>query len=86
MNREREGYIGIDDALSDETNWYDTYAFVEFNYALKLSDKLNIAPKVYYDYYNSDAWIESSPEGYLSGAYPDGIKAVTRYKEQTIGV
>lgn len=86
MNREREGYIGIDDALNDDTTWHDTYAFIEFNYNLKLSEKLNMAPKIYYDYYNSDAWIESRPEGFDSGTYPDGIKAVTRYKEQTIGL
>ena len=85
MNREKEGYIGIDHALSDNTTWYDTYAFIEFNYNLKLSEKLNITPKVYYDYYNSDAWVESRPNGFFSGTYPDGIKAVTRYKEQTLG-
>ncbi len=85
MNREKKGYIGIDHALSDDTTWYDTYAFVELNYKLKLSEKLNISPKLYYDYYNSDSWVESRPEGFLSGTYPDGIKAVTRYKEETIG-
>ena len=84
MNREKEGYIGFDNALG-ETTWYDTYAFIEFKYNLKLSEKLNITPTAYYDYYNSDSWVESRPEGFSSGTYLDGIKAVTRYKEETIG-
>ena len=85
MNREKEGYLGFDLALSDDTTWYDTYAFIELNYNLKLSEKFNITPKAYYDYYNSDSWVESRPDGFSSGTYPDGIKAVTRYKEQTLG-
>ena len=85
LNREKEGYIGFDNALSDDTTWNDTYAFIELNYNLKLSEKLNITPKAYYDYYNSDAWIESRPDEFDSGTYPDGIKAVTRYNEHTIG-
>jgi len=68
MNREKEGYIGFDNALG-ETTWYDTYAFIEFKYNLKLSEKLNITPKAYYDYYNSDSWVESRPEGFSSGTY-----------------
>jgi iron complex outermembrane receptor protein len=85
LKRRREGYIGFDGALSDETEWRDTYIFTEFLYRLHLSEKLNIAPKVYYDQYNSDSWLESRPEGLLSGTYPDGIKAISRIKYYTIG-
>jgi outer membrane receptor for ferrienterochelin and colicins len=85
LNREKEGYIGFDNALSDDTAWNDTYAFIELNYNLTLNEKLNITPRAYYDYYNSDAWIESRPDEFDSGTYTDGIKAVTRYKEHTIG-
>ncbi len=85
LKKRREGYIGFDDALSDETVWRDTYIFTEFLYRLRLSEKLNMTPKVYYDQYNSDARLESRPEGFLSGTYPDGIKAITRIKYKTIG-
>ncbi|KHE93254.1 MAG: TonB-dependent receptor [Candidatus Scalindua brodae] len=46
---------------------------------------MNITPKVYYDQYNSDASLESRPEGFSSGTYPDGIKAITRIKYRTFG-
>ncbi len=84
MNRKKEGYIGFDDSLSD-TIWDDTYFFTELTYNFNLSDKLNSLSKVYYDYYNSSGKIESRPEGFFSGVYPNGIKAKTRYKDQTIG-
>ena len=83
MKKRREGYIG--GTLDDETDWRDTYIFTELLYRLRLSEKLNITPKVYYDQYNSDAWIELRPEGFFSGTYPDGIKAITRVKYKTIG-
>ncbi len=83
--RRREGYIGFDNALSDESEWKDTYIFTEFLYRLHLSEKLNMTPKVYYDQYSSDSWLESRPEGLLSGTYPDGVKAITRIKYKTIG-
>jgi Outer membrane cobalamin receptor protein len=85
LKKRREGYIGFDDALSDDTEWNDTYIFSEFIYNLRLSEKLNMAPKVYYDQYNTDARLESRPEGYLSGTYADGIKAITRIKYRTFG-
>ncbi len=85
LKKRREGYIGFDDALTDDTEWKDTYIFSEFIYRLRLSEKLNTTTKAYYDQYNSDAWLESRPEGSSSGAYPDGIKAITRIKYKTIG-
>jgi iron complex outermembrane receptor protein len=85
MNRKKEGYIGFADALSDDTTWKDTYVFTEFVYNLKLNERFNITPKVYYDYYYMNSRIESRPEGILPGTYPDGLKADIRYREQTIG-
>ncbi|MBT6052538.1 MAG: TonB-dependent receptor [Candidatus Scalindua sp.] len=85
MKRRREGYIGFDDALSDETEWKDTYIFTEFLYRLRLSEKFDTETKVYYDQYNTDSWIESRPEGLLSGFYTDGVKGLTRIKYKTIG-
>ncbi len=85
MKKKREGYIGIDHALSDETVWRDTYIFGELVYRLPLGEKLNMITKAYYDQYNSDAVIESRPNGFMSGTYPDGITGKTRIKYRTIG-
>ena len=84
MKKRREGYLGFDHALNDESIWKDTYVFTEFTYNLQLSEKLNIKPKAYYDQYNSDSFTEGLPEGYL-GIYPDGIRSITRIKYKTIG-
>ncbi|MCP4273454.1 MAG: hypothetical protein GY781_16115, partial [Gammaproteobacteria bacterium] len=85
LKKRREGYIGFSNALSDDTEWKDTYFFTEFLYRLQLNEKLNTTTKAYYDQYNTDAWLESRPEGFSSGTYPDGIKAITRIKYKTIG-
>jgi iron complex outermembrane receptor protein len=92
MKRRREGYIGFDNALNADTLWKDTYIFGEFVYRLPLGERLNMLTKVYYDLYKSDAVpVVSRPEGYVDVStflgllYDDGIKAVTRNKEQTIG-
>ena len=85
MKKRREGYIGFDDALSDDTEWKDTYIFTEFLYRLSLSERLKMISKAYYDQYNSEALAESRPEGFSSGTYPDGVKAITRIKYKTIG-
>ena len=85
LKKSREGYIGFDNALSDDTEWKDTYIFSEFLYRLRLSEKLNMNTKAYYDQYNSDSELESRPEGFSSGTYPDGIKGILRIKYRTVG-
>jgi iron complex outermembrane receptor protein len=86
MRRRREGYIGFDHALSAEQNWNDTYLFGELVYKSIPFDKLNMITKVYFDQYKSDAIpVVSRPDGFLSGTYPDGLKAHSRIKESTVG-
>ena len=65
MKRRREGYIGFDSALSDDTEWKDTYIFGEISYKLALGKKLNMITRAYYDQYNSDAFLETRPDGYV---------------------
>ncbi|GAX62128.1 outer membrane receptor protein [Candidatus Scalindua japonica] len=89
MNRKKEGYVGIDNTLSDDTTWRDTYAFTELIYNIKYSEKFNIKTRAYYDYYYSSAEIETRPEGFVdqfTRLFPDGIKSVTRFKEHTLGI
>ncbi|MBC8552939.1 MAG: TonB-dependent receptor [Candidatus Brocadiales bacterium] len=92
MKKRREGYIGFDNALNDETEWNDTYIFGELRYKSHLMEKLNMITKAYYDQYNSDAVpTVSRPEGYVDVStfggllYPDGLKAISRIKYYTIG-
>ncbi|MHC4269498.1 MAG: TonB-dependent receptor plug domain-containing protein, partial [Planctomycetota bacterium] len=87
MKKRRKDYIGVGDALNDETTLRDTYIFLELTYQLSIGEKLNIIPKVYYDQYNYDPFFEQRPDGFTSGAavYPDGIKGQLRFKQRTLG-
>ena len=84
MKKRRKDYIGVGDALNEESILRDTYMFTEFTYKLSLSEKLNMTPKVYYDQYNYDPFFEQRPDGHL-GVYPEGIKGQLRFKQMTIG-
>ncbi len=84
MKKRRKDYIGVGDALNEESILRDTYMFTELTYKLSLSEKLNITPKLYYDQYNYDPFFEQRPDGHL-GIYPEGIKGQLRFKQRTIG-
>ncbi|MGR3293535.1 MAG: TonB-dependent receptor plug domain-containing protein [Candidatus Scalindua sp.] len=84
MKKRRKDYIGVGDALNEESILRDTYMFTEFTYKLSLSEKLNVTTKVYYDQYNYDPFFEQRPDGYR-GRYPEGIKGQLRLKQRTIG-
>jgi iron complex outermembrane receptor protein len=91
MKRRKEGYIGFASALSDDTEWKDTYIFGEISYKLALGKKLNMTTRAYYDQYNSDAFIETRPDGFVDVStfggilFPDGLKGQTRIKYRTFG-
>jgi outer membrane receptor for ferrienterochelin and colicins len=90
MKKRREAYIGLDDALTEETMISTTYMFSELIYKSSLSEKLKMITKMYYDQYNDESFIESRPDGFQLSAtpaftYPDGIKGLARFKQKTIG-
>ena len=88
MKKRREDYIGVNDALNDESILKDTYIFSELTYKLSLGDRLNITPKVYYDQYNYDPFFEQRPDGFVDPfgrLHPDGLKGRLRLKQRTIG-
>ena len=84
MKKRRKDYIGVGDALNEESILRDTYMFTELTYKLSLSEKLNMTPKLYYDQYNYNPFFEQRPDGHL-GVYPEGIKGQLRFKQRTIG-
>ncbi len=95
MKKRREGYIGIADALNDETEFKDTYLFGEFLYTFYLGEKITIIPRLYYDQYNFDPFLERNPDGFSltvptpfgprNVPYPDGLEGRLRLKERTFG-
>lgn len=52
MKKRRKDYIGVGNALNDESILRDTYIFSELIYKLALGERLNMIPEIYYDQYN----------------------------------
>ncbi len=88
MHKRREGYIGIDHALNDDTSIEDTYAYSELVYKWLLSEKLEVIPRVYYDYYKWNNVFGTRPEGFVDQFgqfFPDGLRGLVGFKQRTIG-
>ncbi len=88
MHKRREGYIGIDHALNDDTSIKDTYAYSELIYKWFLGEKLKVIPRVYYDYYKWDNVFGTRPKGFVdqfTRSFPDGIRGLVGFEQTTIG-
>ncbi len=88
MKKRREDYIGVGDALNDDTDLKDTYIFSELTYKLQLGERLSMTPKAYYDQYNYDPFFTQRPDGFVDSDgrfYPDGLKGQLRFKQRTFG-
>jgi len=87
MKKRRKDYIGVGNALNDDSMLKDTYIYSELIYKLPLGEKLEITPKMYYDQYSFDPLFERRPDGLVNllGTYPDGIQGKTTFKQRTIG-
>lgn len=90
--KKREGHIGVGNALGDDSRIKTTYIFTELSYKFSLGEKLHIMPKLYYDQYNYDPFLEQRPDGIFAVpfpgfvlSYPDGIQGQVRNKQRTIG-
>jgi outer membrane receptor for ferrienterochelin and colicins len=84
----REHYTGNNSALSDETKIWDSYISSELIYKLFSTEKLKIVPRVYYDQYNDNNFIETRPEGFVDmfgRVFPDGMNTLVRSKFRIIG-
>jgi outer membrane receptor for ferrienterochelin and colicins len=88
MHKRREDYIGIDHALNNETNIEDTYAYSELIYKWFLGEKLNVIPRVYYDYYRWNNVFQTRPDGFVDRfgrSFPEGLQGLVGFKQSTIG-
>ncbi len=88
MKKRRAAYIGIGNSLTDDNDIKDTYMFAELAYnSLPLGGKLDMIPKVYYDQYIYDNFLEVRPDGFTSGpfVYPNGFQGRVVAKETTLG-
>ena len=82
-HKRRRDYIGVGDALGDDSMIRSTQLFTEITYKLTLGEKLDIIPKLYYDQFNYNPFLERRPDG-ITG-FPDGLQGQVRHKQRTIG-
>ena len=80
-NRNRGPFIGPQYALNDESDVETNYVFGEVGYKKTFEERLTFKPRVYYDQFDNNTYIESFPEGTTFGygwrwdfdTYPDGF-------------
>jgi len=86
--KRRKDYIGVGYALGDDSIIRSAYMFTELTYKFALGEKLDIIPRVYYDQFNYDPFLEQRPDGFVDRfgrIYPDGIQGQVRHKQRTVG-
>ena len=66
-------YVGIVNALNDESEQKYTDWFAELKYDTQLNDETRMQARGYYDFYQLDNFWELFSEGFGMGAYPDGV-------------
>ncbi len=84
VNKERGPYIGVANALNDESKIETGHLFGELIYKHSLKEDLHLLLKGYYDNYYWKANWEIFPEGALSG-FPDGFIGIPEAKNRTYG-
>ena len=88
--KRREDYIGVGNALNNDSIIRSTQIFTELTYKFALGDKLEILPKLYYDQFNYNPFLERRPDGFQAApipafTFPEGMEGQARHKQRTIG-
>lgn len=84
IDQRRGPFIGIGNALNDESIQDYTEYFLDFRYHQQLSSKINFSGKIYIDEFKTKNYWEILPEGAIPG-YPDGLLGSPTTKNQKIG-
>ena len=101
MRRRNGPYIGVANALNDESISETDQYFVDLSYSKKLNDRWNINGRAYYDVMDLTFNWEIFPEGFISlppgvpvppgltindFTFPDGLLGTPHYKDKTTGI
>ncbi|GAB4273451.1 MAG: colicin FY TonB-dependent receptor YuiR [Methylomicrobium sp.] len=84
--QEKGPFVGIANALNDDSEQQYTNAFAELRYDRRLTERLRINAKAYYDFFRLDNYWELFPEGFGSGAFPDGVLTRSAVDNSKAGV
>src|SRR3989339_32792 len=92
-NRNRGPFIGPQYALNDESDVESNYVFGEVGYKKTFEERLTFKPRVYYDQFDNNTYIESFSEGVKLdtdgdgnyNTYPDGFIGNGKVIQKIIG-
>jgi len=92
-NRNRGPFIGPQYALNDESDVETNYVFGEAGYKKTFEERLTFKPRVYYDQFDNNTYIESFSEGVKLdtdgdgnyNTYPDGFIGNGKVIQKIIG-
>lgn len=98
INKNKGPFIGPQYALNDESDIEGNYVFGDFGYKKTFEEKFTFRPRVYYDQFDDNLFIESFPENTTlpfdingdgkpdtSVTYPDGFIGNAKVIEKTVG-
>lgn len=92
LNKDKEPFVGPQFALTGESDIENNYVFGEAGYKKTFEEKFTIKPRIYYDQFDDDFFIESLPDGTTiqntSGVpvtFPDGVIGNGRVSEKVVG-
>ena len=98
INKNMGPFIGPQFALADESNIEQNYVFGEAGYRNTFDEKFTIRPRLYYDQFDRDSYIEALPEnthvpldtdgdGVIDkiNTYPDGLIGNAYIREKVVG-
>ncbi|HHT9114073.1 MAG: TonB-dependent receptor [Planctomycetes bacterium] len=98
INKNQGPFIGPQFALADESNIEQNYVFGEVGYKKTFDEKFTIRPRLYYDQFDRNSYIEALPEdthvpldtdgdGNIDtiNTYPDGLIGNAYIREKVVG-
>jgi iron complex outermembrane receptor protein len=84
VKRNAGSFVGVANALNDESEQAYIDYFLEFAYVRPISQDINVSAKVYFDYFEFDNYWEIFPEGF-GGVFPDGYLARSPATNERVG-
>jgi len=84
IDRDRGPYIGILNALNDDTEIEVSHLLGELNYKRDIGENLHLLAKGYFDNFTYYSDWEVFPEGAVPG-FPDGFVGIPEAKDRTLG-
>ena len=84
MNKDVEPFVGPNFVLTNDTDQQFNYVMADLSYKLELGEKLTIRPRVYYDQYDFEFFLEAFPDDFTIPIDLDGDSDIERFPDGMI--